>query len=117
MKGDDIAERLLDFACGSLEVVENLPRTRVGRHISDQLMGSGTSGGANYEEARGAESPADFAHKAGVAAKEVRESVYWLRIVERRKMTNRGGPMLIQEGRELASILMASARTARRQCG
>jgi len=48
----------------------------------DQRSGrSSIAGGANYEEARCAESRADFAHKCNVAGKEVRESVYWLRVI------------------------------------
>ena len=60
MKGDDIAGRLLGF-------VGDLPQTYVGKHVSRQLTRSSTAGGANSEEARCAESRADFAHKCNVA--------------------------------------------------
>ncbi len=63
MKGDDIAERLLDFAVRVIRLVEALPKSAVGRHVGGQLVKAGTSGGANYEEARGGESKADFIHK------------------------------------------------------
>ncbi len=81
MIGDDIADRLLRFAARVLQLVGTLPGSPVGRHVARQLIRSGTAGGANYEEARGAESRADFAHKVLIAAKEVRESVYWVRLL------------------------------------
>ena len=49
--------------------------------ISKQLMKSGTSIGANIEEAVSAESRKDFLHKMNLALKEARESHYWLRLL------------------------------------
>jgi four helix bundle protein len=46
-----------------------------------QLLKSGTSIGANVEEAEGGQSNADFIHKMGIAYKEARESHYWLRLL------------------------------------
>ena len=118
MKGDDIAERLLDFATEILLVVGGLPKKLEAEHIARQLTRAGTAGGAHYEEARGAESRADFAHKVLLAAKEVGESVYWLRLVRRANFSRR--PTLdraIAEGGELVAILKASARTARKRAG
>ena len=80
MKGEDIARRLLRFAVHVLRLVRELQRDSIGRHVARQLLRSSTAGGANYEEARSAESRADFAHKVGIAAKEVRQSRYWLRL-------------------------------------
>ena len=45
------------------------------------LLRSGTSAGANYQEARAAESRQDFVHKLQIALKETRESHYWLRLI------------------------------------
>ena len=117
MKGQDIAERLLDFAVGSVRVVTALPRTKVGNHVAGQLAKSGTAGGANYEEARAAESRADFAHKVSVAAKEVGESVYWLRLTERAGLFGDRQLLthLISEGSQLVAILKSSARTAKKR--
>ncbi len=116
MRGDDIAERLLDFATETLLVVVGLPKSLEARHVARQLIRSGTAGGAHYEEARGAESRADFAHKALLAAKEVGESVYWLKLIGRARLSRR--PTIshaIGEGRELVAILKASARTVRKR--
>jgi len=49
--------------------------------ISKQLLRSGTSIGANVEEAMAAESRRDFVHKMALASKEARETVYWLRLL------------------------------------
>ena len=114
MKGADIAERLLDFSAQILALIAGLPPTAVGKHVGRQLLRAGTSGGANYEEARCAESRADFAHKVLVAAKELRESVYWLRLIERARLSRQAHlTALVTEGSELLAILKASARTAR----
>ena len=61
MKGDDIAERLLEFSARIIKLATALPKSTVGVHICGQIIRSGTSAGANYEEARGAESKSDFA--------------------------------------------------------
>ena len=79
----DLNERLLEFAARIVRLVEALPKTLVGRRIGDQLLRSGTSVGANYEEAQAAESKDDFAHKLQIALKEIRESNYWLRLLAR----------------------------------
>ena len=59
------------------------PLRGTGRHVALQLVRSATGGGANYEEARAAESRDDFIHKLGVAAKEIREAGYSLALVGR----------------------------------
>ncbi len=82
-----------------------------------QLERCGPAGGANYEEARGAESPADFVHKVRIALKEVRETRYWLKLILRAGLLDRPHPLpaLIDEAGELIAILTASASTARRR--
>lgn len=114
MPGDDIAGRLLEFAARALNIVGALQPSPVGKHVGRQLTRAATSGGANYEEARGAESRADFIHKVLVAAKEVRESVYWMRLIHRAGLARSTDLLgLVAEGHELVAILKASANTAR----
>lgn len=114
MKGDDIAERLLDFGVRVLAVAEAMPKRIAGKHIAMQLLRSGTGAGANYEEARGAESRADFAHKLGVACKEVREATYWLRLIKRCEFVKPQQIVdLLQEAIDLAAILGKSVKTAK----
>ena len=111
--GGDIAERLLELAAGALRVSGELPSHPSGRHVALQLARAATAGGANYEEARAAESRSDFIHKVGIACKEVRETAYWLKVIKRAgwKTTELEG--LLSEAHQLAAILSASARTAR----
>ena len=115
VKGDDISERLLDFAVRVGKVVDALPDTRLGRHVAGQLIRSGTSPAPNYEEGRAAESRGDFIHKLGICLKELRESTLWLRFILRsglmpaRKLTK-----LIDEAEQLCKIIARSKLTAQK---
>lgn len=111
-KGDDLEDRLIDFAVGVLDLCDKLPRTAAGRHVEDQLLRSGTAGAPHYSEARSAESKRDFAHKLRLALKELNESRVWLKIVLRRNMApaDEAAPLL-QECQELCRIIYASIQT------
>jgi len=114
MKGDELADRLLDFAVRIIGVAAALGKTPAGRHIAGQIVDSGTSVGAHYEEARGAESKADFVHKLGVALKECRETRYWLKVIHRAKLLSSNFPgNLLVEADELCAILGQSILTTR----
>ena len=90
-------------------------RTAAGRHVGGQLMRSATSAGANYEEACGAESRADFVHKMQVVLKELRESLYWLRLVRRSNLASASiAEPLLLEGDELARMVGKSVVTAKK---
>lgn len=80
-RGDDLEERLVDFAVRVLRVVESLPATGAGLHVGNQLLRCGTSPAANYGEARGSESERDFVHKLRIALKELNEARVWLKII------------------------------------
>jgi four helix bundle protein len=60
MKGDDIAERLIELDVAVLKITTRLPANSPGRHLASQLVRSGTAGGAHYEEERGVASRPDF---------------------------------------------------------
>ncbi len=114
-RGADIAERLLGVGVGCIALSGKMSRDAVGRHVSLQLVRSATAAGANYEEARAAESRADFVHKVRVAAKEMREAIYWLRVTMRASLSStepRVIEALVGESNELVAILLASGRTA-----
>ena len=115
-KGDELADRLLDFTVRIINLVNSLPKTPIGRHIEGQLIRSGTSPGSNYEESRGAESRADFIHKLGMVLKELKESRFWLRVIQRTEMiSHRKVEPLIQECEELCAIIAKSIITAKRK--
>jgi len=52
-KGDDIEERLIDFAVRIINLCPHLPKTSAGRHVAGQLIRSGKAPAPNYAEARG----------------------------------------------------------------
>ncbi len=109
----DALQRLVSFAVKIIELVGHLPKSSAGRHVSGQILRSGTSYAANYGEARGAESRADFVHKPRTGVKELNETGIWLLIILAARMAPTArveNP--IKEDRELACILGASIRTA-----
>ena len=112
-KGANIAARLAALAGHVFVIVDDLPKNAVATHVAKQLVRAATSAGANYEEARAAESRADFIHKLGIAVKEIRETIYWLELVhvdyEQKSITIDA----IDEAQQLAAILYSSQRTAR----
>ena len=113
-KGDDIAERLLDAVEGVRQLLAGLGADAASKHVAKQPWRAVTGGGANYEEARGAESRADFVHKIRVATKELREAHYWLRVVQRSSWLAPGSAdRLVDEIDQLVAILVTSARTAK----
>jgi four helix bundle protein len=114
VKGDELADRLARYAGGVLRIVAELPETKEGRLLRDQLSRSGTAPGAHYAEARGGQSRSDFIHKVALAAKEARESVHWLRTAEYAGFLKQNSAQLTAEGRELTAILSASLQTARK---
>ena len=114
-RGDDISERLVAFAARVIHLSNELPRNPAGKHVAGQLLRSGTAPAPHHAEARGAESTADFVHKLKIAVKELNESEVWLRIIIASNMqpANRVND-LISECNQLARILSASIKTARR---
>lgn len=78
-----ISERLLDYGVTVVRICNELNKTAIGMHIGNQLLRAGTSAGANYEEACGAQSRADFIHKLYIVLKELREAKYWLKLIQR----------------------------------
>ena len=74
--------------------------------LMKQLLRSGTSIGANVEEAQGSESKRDFVHKYSIAVKEARETHYWLRLLASTEILpgSRLEP-LTNEANELVAIL------------
>ena len=110
----DLQERLIDFAVLVLEIVEALPKTSIGNHIGGQLMRCGTSPAANYGEARAAESKKDFVHKMKVCLKELRETLVWLTVIEKKGLLQGFGKLdfALEENNELISIFVTSIGTA-----
>lgn len=77
----DLVERTARFGESIIEFIHALPATILNRPLINQLVCSGTSIGANYMEADGAESKKDFRHKISIAKKESKEMLHWLRMM------------------------------------
>src|SRR5437870_12684680 len=113
-KAVDLQKRLISFAAKILAVHSKLNRTPEGRHISNQILRSGTATAANYAEARAAESRSDFIHKLRIVLKELNETAVWLQVIQRCSLVNPQKVVaIIAENQELCRIIGASVRTAR----
>ncbi|HVQ63382.1 MAG TPA: four helix bundle protein [Terriglobia bacterium] len=113
-KADELHQRLIRFAARSSRVAKLLPRTDEGRYISQQLMRASLSTAANYAEARGAESRADFIHKLRIVLKELNETKSWLEPIVANGLFSRDKmAAIIAENQELCWIVAASVKTAR----
>ena len=110
----DLENRLVRFGARACRLTERLPSTAVGKHITVQLIRSGTSPLANYGEVQGAESRRDFIHKLGICVKELRETRSWLKLIGEMQFCEVDErESLLTECDELLAILVSSIRTAR----
>ena len=115
-KGDDIEERLVNFAVRIVKFTNLLPKTHAGAHIAGQLLRSGTSPAAQYAEARGAESGNDFVHKMKICLKELNESHIWLKIIARSDLQSASQvDAIMLECEELCRIINASIQTMKKR--
>ena len=113
-RANDLEKRLISFAAAIVALSSRLPRTPQGRHICGQILRSGTAAAANYGEARGAESRADFIHKLKVVFKELNETTIWLELIgESSLLSTENIVAIVAENRELCRIVAASIKTAR----
>jgi four helix bundle protein len=81
MKDNIIVDKTYAFASRIVKLYKYLSKERQEYILSKQVLRSGTSIGANVEEAVAASSRADFINKLTLAAKEARETAYWLRLL------------------------------------
>jgi len=104
-KSYDLEERTAVFGENVIEFAKKSPVTPVTRRLIDQLVGAGTSVGANYCEADDAVSRKEFKHKIGTCKKEARETKFFLRMIAKAvpKMKDIARP-LWQEAKELHLI-------------
>jgi len=113
-RANQLEKRLIDFAAAIVSLSSKLPRTPQGRHICGQILRSGTAAAANYGEARGAESRADFIHKLKVVFKELNETTIWLEVIAQSSLLSAETiAAIVAENRELCRIIGASITTAR----
>jgi four helix bundle protein len=115
---NDITERNFKFALRIIKLCFFLNKKfEVEKNVlSKQLLRSGTSIGANVEEAQAGQSKPDFINKMSIALKKARETNYWLRLLEaseivpKNKLTD-----LKKESEELKNILAAIIVSAKKE--
>jgi len=109
----ELQSRTKRFALRVLKLVDALPRSTAGRAISNQLVRSATSVGANYRAACRARSRAEFAAKLGTVLEEADESLYWLELIRGGElMPDPKVSLLLKEANELTAILAAGRKSA-----
>jgi four helix bundle protein len=115
MDKKDLEIRTKEFAIRIIKFIAPLPKNRITAELGHQLLRSGTSVGADYREARRAESRRDFIHKLGIIEKECSESQYWLELFDSLDLGSRNDRQwLLREAGELLAIFTSSGRTAKR---
>ncbi len=115
-----IRERSFAYALRAVRLYQYLQKLQDGAGwvLGKQYLRAACSVGANVEEAQSGESRADFIHKLGIAQKEARESLYWLRLLsESDLIPKRRLAPLIQENQELLRILASIILTTKGKDG
>ena len=114
MKPEDLKARSKKFALDIFKLVEILPKNKVGNVISNQILRSATSVGANYRAACRSRTPKDFVSKITVVEEEADETLYWLELIDESGL-NKSDLLtaLMKEANELTAIFTATGKTAK----
>ena len=110
-KENVILDKSFDFALKIIELYKNLSAEKE-YVLSKQLLCSGTSIGANVEEATAAISKKDFIAKMSISSKEARETRYWLRLIDKSKIANVDVSEELKAIEQLINILTAIVKTS-----
>ena len=113
-KKRDIVERTFNFSIEIIKLISLLPKNSLGFSLTSQIVRSGTSIGANVEEAQGAISKKEFIQRMQIALKEARETRYWIRIIIETKLaTETVTEKLLDEVNQLIGILSTIVKNAK----
>ncbi len=114
MKESILKEKSYQFALRTIKLYKYIVAEKQEYVLSKQILRSGTSIGANIEEANQGQSKADFIHKLSIAQKESFETDYWLRLLrDSEYLTETQADSLLTDCRELQKLLTASIKTAK----
>ncbi len=106
MKKYDLEERALKFSKNIIYLCRQLDTNKVNMRLSDQLVRSATSIGANYCEANETDTKKDFRNKIRISKKEAKETIYWLKLVLYSNSLLKGQiELLLDEASQLMKIL------------
>ena len=106
-----ISEKSFQFSLGIIELYKQL-KSENEYVISKQLLRSGTSIGANVEEASAAQTKKDFIAKMSISSKEARETKYWLRLLKESKLIEFDSNKYLSQVDEIIRILTAIVKTS-----
>jgi four helix bundle protein len=110
----DLEDRTLEFGKNIIKFCQALTRNTINNELVRQLVKSGTSIGANYREANGAESKKDFTHKIGISLKEAKETQYWLKLIlETNIESQKRIELLLKESLELIKIFSSISKNSK----
>ena len=119
-KAKDIRQRSFNYTPRAVKLYRHLQKQSDGAGwiLSKQFLRAASSIGANIEEAQAGESRSDFIHKLGIARKEGRESLYWLRVMAGSNIVpQRRVQPLGQETEELLTVLRSIILKTKRNSG
>lgn len=108
-----IQDKTFDFALMIIAVYKKMIEQKE-FILSKQLLRSGTSIGANVEEAIAAFTKKDFVHKMSISAKEARETRYWLRLLIASELVEVDMKHCMNEVDEILNILTAIVKTTQK---
>lgn len=113
MSDNVIENKSFDFAIRVVNLYKHLSTEKKDLILSEQLLRSGTSIGANVAEGERAQSKADFYAKMSVALKEANETEYWLRLLYKTEyLTKNQFDSIHSDIKEIIAILMSICKTA-----
>ncbi len=110
-EGNVIKEKSFDFALRIISLYQVLKENNE-YVLSKQLLRSGTSIGANIEEASAASSKKDFINKMAIASKEARETIYWLKLLQRSNLVKYDFTSIMKDIEEIIMILTAIVKSS-----
>ena len=118
MNRDELKMRLKQFALRVIKLVDNMPKTRSGHALANQIIRSGTSPYANYCAACIAKSEKDFLNKLKMVEEELDETGQWLELImDTEKLPHNRVQPLYEESQELQKIIASSILTMKRKLG
>jgi len=109
-KDNIILSKTFDFSLSVIELYKMLINQKE-FVISKQLLRSGTSIGANVNEAVAAQTKKDFSYKMSIASKEARETKYWLLLLSKSNLVNLDYTKYLQSIEEIIKILTSIVKT------
>ncbi len=115
IKSNELRSKLLDFAIKTIKLTKSLPRSPESTIITNQIIKSSTSIGANYSEAMFALTKPEFIHCINICKKETGETLHWLEILSRiyPNLTDNIS-QLHNECESFLKIFIATVRTAQK---